>query len=199
MRTISRLFLALSVFVIQKQTIPRIVQSMTMLVVAGFLFVVSGQQTASNIDRDRGSVMLRIIKEELKNNYYDPAYHGMDLEVRFKASDERIKEATSLGQIFGIIAQTLVELEDSHTFFLPPGRSYTVEYGWQIQMIGEKCYVIAVKPGSDAEVKGLQVGDEVYSLDGVGPARANFWKIQYMYRSLRPQPGVRMVVIKPGG
>ena len=199
MRTTNRLFLTLSVLVIQKRTIPRIFQSMTWFLLAGPLFVVSGQQPASSIDRDRGSVMLRIIKEDLKNNYYDPAYHGMNLEARFKASDERVKEATSLGQIFGIIAQTLIELEDSHTFFLPPGRSFTVEYGWQMQMIGEKCYVIAVKPGSDAEAKGLRVGDEIYTLDGVGPVRANFWKLQYMYRTLRPQPGVRLVVIKPGG
>lgn len=33
-----------------------------------------------------------------------------------------------------------------------------------MQMIGEKCYVIAVKPGSDAEAKGVRVGDEVYTL-----------------------------------
>lgn len=199
MRLVCRLILTLPVFVTHKQMVPRILQSMTMLLLAGPLFIVPGQQPASSIDRDRGRVMLRTIKENLQNNYYDPAYHGMDLEARFKTSDEKIKEATSLAQIFGIIAQTLIELEDSHTFFLPPGRSYTVEYGWQMQIVGEKCYVVAVKPGSDAEAKGLRVGDEIYSMDGFGPARANFWKLQYTYRTLRPKPGVRLVVIKPDG
>ncbi len=199
MRTIYSLILPLSDFVNKKPGVPRVFQSLALILLTGALFVVPAQQAASSIDRDRGSVMLRTIKENLKSNYYDPAYHGMDLEARFKASEQKIKTATSLGQIFGIIAQTLIELEDSHTFFLPPGRSVTVEYGWQMQIVGEKCYVVAVKPGSDAEAKGLREGDEIYSMDGFAPIRANFWKLQYTYRTLRPRPGVRLVVIKPNG
>jgi len=62
-----------------------------------------------------------------------------------------------------------------------------------------KCYVVAVRPGSDAETKGLKVGDEVYSIDGVGPIRENIWKINYLYRALRPRPGMHLVIIKPDG
>jgi len=138
------------------------------------------QKPPSSIDKERGHVILSTIKDDLKKNYYDPAFHGMDLDTRFKTADERIKQAESLGQIFGIIAQVLVDLEDSHTFFLPPGRSYKTEYGWQMQIMGDKCYVTAVKPGSDAAAKGLKAGDEVYSIDSMGPVRENFWKIQYM-------------------
>jgi len=143
--------------------------------------------------------MLGVIKDDLKKNYYDPNFHGIDLDSRFKTADEKIKQAQSLGQIFGIIAQVLVELDDSHTFFLPPGRASKTEYGWQMQMIGDKCYVSAVKPGSDAAAKGLKEGDEIYSIDGWAPIRENIWKIQYMYRTLRPQPGMRLVIIKPDG
>ena len=160
---------------------------------------VHAQQQPSSLDRDRGRVMLRVIKDDLKKNYYDANYHGMDIDARFSAADEKIKQATSLGQIFGIIAQALIDLEDSHTFFVPPERSYQTEYGWQMQMIGDKCYVVAVKPGSDAEAKKLSQGDEIYSIDGIGPIRDNMWKIQYMYRALRPRPGMRLVVIKPDG
>ena len=143
--------------------------------------------------------MLSIIKEDLKKNYYDPTFHGVDIDASFKAAAEKIKQAQSLGQTFGIIAQTLIDLDDSHTFFLPPGRSQKTEYGWQMQMIGDKCYVIAVKPGSDAEAKGLKEGDEVYSVDGLGPIRENFWKLKYMYHALRPRPGMHLVIIKPDG
>jgi len=93
--------------------------------------------------------MLDTIKDELKRNYYDPAFHGMNLDTRFKEADAKIKQSTSMGQVLGIIAQVLIELNDSHTFFLPPGRSSRTDYGWVMQMIGEKCYVVAVKPGSD--------------------------------------------------
>lgn len=143
--------------------------------------------------------MLNVIKSDIKKDYYDPNFRGIDLDARFKVADEKIKQATSLGQIFGIIAQTLIEFEDSHTFFLPPSRPYTTEYGWQMQMIGDKAYVVAVKPGSDAEAKGLKEGDEIYTIDEVGPTRENMWKIQYSYNALRPRPGMRLQVIKPGG
>ena len=105
--------------------------------------------------------MLKVIKEDIKRNYYDATYRGMDLDARFAAADEKMKGATSLGQIFGIIAQAMADLNDSHTFFIPPSRITKTQYGWQMKMVGETCYVTAVKPGSDAEAKGLKVGDAV--------------------------------------
>src|SRR5688572_10592989 len=67
-------------------------------------------QTASSLDIDRGRGMLTAIKSDLKKNYYDPQYHGIDIEARFKAADDKIKQAASLSQILGIIAQTLLDL-----------------------------------------------------------------------------------------
>jgi C-terminal processing protease CtpA/Prc len=74
-----------------------------------------------------------------------------------------------------------------------------VEYGWQMQAIGDKCYVIAVKPGSDAEAKGLKRGDLILSIDGFTPTREMLWKIQYYYYTLRPKPGMRLIVQSPEG
>ncbi|MGH9880180.1 MAG: hypothetical protein ACRD6N_01995, partial [Pyrinomonadaceae bacterium] len=65
-------------------------------------------QAPSSFDIERGRIMLKVIKEDLKKNYYDPAYRGMDVEARFKTADEKMKQATSLGQIMGIIAQALL-------------------------------------------------------------------------------------------
>jgi C-terminal processing protease CtpA/Prc len=177
----------------------RLLQLTAVMLIAGTLLAVFGQQAPTSLDRERGHVMLRAIKDDLKKNYYDPAYHGMDLETRFKTADEKIKEATSVNQIFGIIAQTLIDLDDSHTFFLPPGRSTKTDYGWRMKMIGAKCYVAAVKPGSDAEAKGLKEGDEIYAIDGFGPTRENLWKIEYSYFGLRPRAGMHLFVIKPDG
>jgi C-terminal processing protease CtpA/Prc len=158
------------------------------------------QPPPSKFQIDRFRLVLGTIKEDIKKNYYDPNYHGMDLDVAFKEADEKIKQATSLGQIMGIIGQLLINLDDSHTFFLPPGRSYRTNYGWRMQMIGDKCYVVAVEPGSDAEAKGLKEGDQIYSIDGrFMPMRKNLWKIEYLYNHLRPQPAVRLVVVKPDG
>lgn len=150
-------------------------------------------------DIERGREMLKIVKEELEENYYDPNFHGMDLKTRFKAADERIKNAKSNGEINSIIAQVLVELNDSHTVFLPPNRAASIDYGWRMQMIGDTCYVVDVKPGSDAEAKGLKVGDVVWSIDGYEPTRENLWKIKYSYYTLKYRGGMRLVLQNPDG
>ncbi len=186
MRTLVNSFTKLSVVV-------------SLILLSSIFALCLAQQPPSNFDKQRGQMMLRQIQEDLKKNYYDPQFHGMDVEARFKTADEKIKQAQSLGQIFGTIAQVLVELNDSHTFFLPPGLNSRTEYGWQMQMVGDKCYVTAVKPGSDAAAKGLTEGDEINTLDGRGVARENFWKIQYLYHALRPQPGMHLGIIKPDG
>jgi len=157
------------------------------------------QQPPSKFDIARARDMLSVIKGDLRKNYYDVNYHGMDVDARFKAADDNLKQATSLGQLFGIIAKVLLDLNDSHTFFLPPGRASRTEYGWQAQMIGEKCYVVSVKPHSDADVKGVSPGDEVTSIDGTAPTRENMWIFEYLYRALRPRPGVRLLITKPDG
>lgn len=185
-----------------RPTVKRTVALITLLLILFTLTLssASGQQgPPSSLDRERSRAMLGAIKDDLKSGYYDPNYHGMDLETRFRAADEKIKQAASLGQIFGIIGQVLSELDDSHTFFAPPSRSTRTDYGWAMQLIGTKCYVVKVKPKSDAEAKGLKEGDEISSIDGRVPVRENIWKLNYLYHALRPQPGMRLVVIKPDG
>lgn len=156
-------------------------------------------QSLSSFDRQRYSQMLDVLKSDIKKNYYDENYHGINLDEHFKQAQEKIKQATSIGQALGIIAQALLDFNDSHLFFQPPGHVVKVEYGWQMKMIGDKCFVTAVKPGSDAEAKGLKPGDEIYSIDGFEPTRDNMWKMQYYYYALRPRAGVKLVILEPDG
>ncbi|HEV3471204.1 MAG TPA: S41 family peptidase [Pyrinomonadaceae bacterium] len=151
------------------------------------------------LDRERSRTMLSIIKDDLKKNYYDPTFRGMNLDERFKQADEMLKGSNDRGEMFAIIAQVLIELDDSHTFFIPPGRTVRVDYGWRMQTFGDNCYVTAVRPGSDAEAKGLKVGDLVLEAAGYGITRNNHWKFQYLFDVLRPQSGMRVVVQSPGG
>jgi len=174
-----------------------------MIAITGVVALTGTAQTAGpqsvGYIRDRGRAMLKTIKEDIKKLYYDENFHGMNLDERFKLADEKIKTATSNGQIFGIIAQVVVELNDSHTSFSPPGRYDRFDYGWKMRMIGDLCYVVEVDAGSDAEIKGLRVGDVVYSIDGYEPTRANLWKIKYSYYRLNPRPGMQVVVQDPDG
>jgi C-terminal processing protease CtpA/Prc len=149
--------------------------------------------------RDRGKEMLGAAKEDIEKYYYDPKFHGMNLDERFKTAREKINTASSNSQIFSIIAQAVVDLNDSHTFFLPPDRYARFDYGWRMQMFGDIPIVVAVKGGSEAESKGLKVGDVVYSIDGYQPTRKNLWKIEYSYYVLKPRATVRLVLQNADG
>ena len=75
----------------------------------------------------------------------------------------------------------------------------SVTYGWSMQAFGDACYIVSVKKESDAAKKGVKVGDLVLQLDGIRPTRANLNMVRYVYYSLSPRPGVRLVVEHPDG
>lgn len=166
---------------------------------AGFsLTTARAQSQLGPYDRSNASTMLDTLKDDLKNNYYDPSLRGMDLEARFKEAQGRIKEAQTRDQLIVALAQFLLELNDSHTFFIPPSRSAKVEYGWEMQMIGDNCFVTGVKPKTDAEAKGLKPGDAILAVDGYRPSRENLWKMYYRYYALMPARSIRLIVQSPG-
>jgi hypothetical protein len=66
------------------------------------LLPIAPAQKLQSKDRDRGQIMLDRIKDDLKKNYYDPNFRGMNLDIRFKTASDKIKEAESVGQVFGI-------------------------------------------------------------------------------------------------
>ena len=141
--------------------------------------------------------VLRVVKTELKDSYYDPTFHGVDIDERFKEAEAKMASAVSIEQLAGIVAQVLLDLNDSHTYFLPPHDSIRMEYGWRMQPVGDDCYVGAVKPGSDAEAKGLRAGDKVLTIDGKPMDRSKIWLANYLYYKLRRQPTMTLLVEKP--
>ena len=159
------------------------------------LFVAKGQsQPMSNFDRDRALFMLEDVAKDVEKHYYDPSFHGVDWDATVLEAKQKIKSETSLNLALAHIAAALISLDDSHTFFLPPPRPYVHDYGFQMEMIGDRCYVIRVRPGSDAETKGLKPGYEVLTLNGYQPERTTLWKMEYRYNTLRPEPGLRLTV-----
>lgn len=161
--------------------------------------ILSDAQELRKLDRDRGQAMLKAVKEELQKHYYDPAFHGLDLEERFARAGRDIERAASLSHMHGIIAQAVLDLDDSHTFFVPPQLTVKHDYGWRMRIIGDVPYVIAVKPRSDAAAKGLKPGDAVLSVDGRPVNRRAMWIFKNLYYRLRPVPEMRLVVQSPSG
>ena len=139
-------------------------------------------------NRDRAFSMLKGIKEALETHYYDPKYRGIDIEQKFKEAREKIKTLETNADMFRVIAMLLLEFNDSHTTFYPPARSNHVQYGFSMQMIGSQCIVVDVKKGSDAEKKGIKVGDRIAKIGQYPVTRDTLWVLNYFIYRLEPQP-----------
>jgi carboxyl-terminal processing protease len=170
----------------------------TFIFVFSFCFTCPADAQVSGADRSAAIGMLEITKDEIKKNYYDPAYKGVDIDFVFEQAKERMKAAPTRDALMMIIAQSVIAFDDSHTTFFPPSRAADVDYGWRVGMVGEDAYITGVKPGTDAEVKGLKVGDRLMSIDGFRPTRKNLWQMYYRYFGIMPSPMVKMVVLRPG-
>jgi len=143
--------------------------------------------------------MLRTVRRDLEQHYYDSTYHGLDLAVRFDSAAARVRRAQSNGEVFGIVAMTLLELNDSHTSLMVPERVNDVDHGWDIQMIGDSCYVVDVDSGSDAAAQDIRIGDQVLAVNRFVPGRADLWKALYWIHDVDPQPAVELIVRSSGG
>jgi carboxyl-terminal processing protease len=168
------------------------------LAVLGPVFT-SAQAQLSDLDRERAQQMLKTTIEEVRKNYYDPKFHGVDLDKEYTEAKQRIAKVASMNMAIANIANALDALDDSHTFFLPPAHPVRFEYGWEYQMVGDHCFITQVRPKSDADAKGVKPGDELLSINGIVPARDITWKLQYMFGALRPQPSLKLVLQSPDG
>ncbi len=151
------------------------------------------------LNRERGKTMLKEIKEILEQHYYDKSFKGIDLDKRFKETEEKLKTLDTNAQIFRQIASVLMEFDDSHTRFFPPGRSNRVEYGFAMQVIGNNCFVVDVKKGSNAEKQGLKVGDVIQKIGQYDVNRSNLWALNYFIYQLEPLPLLPLTITNSSG
>jgi len=149
-------------------------------------------------DRELAQIMLSNVHDALKKNYYDPSFHGVDIDERLKKYSAEIKSANTIQAAFRLVEAYLVGLNDSHTRFIPPPNSKWIAYGFRFEMIGDKCFIIALRPGSDAAQK-LKLGDQILSLDGYAVNRADLWQLKYYLDLLPPRQTTDFTLRDPTG
>jgi carboxyl-terminal processing protease len=149
-------------------------------------------------DRERAKAMLEDMKETVRKNYYDPTFHGVNWDERYATFKERLDKAETLGDSFRTIAAFMSGLDDSHTFFIPPRRSYRLDYGYRVQLVGDVCYVTQLRSETDAAQK-LHIGDQVVSLDGYGVNRKDLWQLEYYLNELDPKANSEFALKDPAG
>lgn len=157
----------------------------------------SVQEQMSSIRRQEALQILHDASEAVHRHYYDSKLRGSDFDTRVQQADKRIREVKTFSEALGVVAWTLETLNDSHTFLIPPRRPYDVQNGWEMEFIGENCYITAVQPGSDAVAKGMKPGDQVLMIEGFRPTRETLWKIRYAFNVLAPRSGTHLVLASP--
>jgi len=168
---------------------------------ASFAFssVFARPEQYSKTDREFAQEMLKHVAADVPKYYYDSKLHGVDWDGKVQEAKRNIESATSMDAAVSEIAALLDTLDDSHTSFYPPPRNMRHDYGFRVEMIGDHCFVTHVEANSDAEKKGLKVGDELLAVNEHPLSRQTIWRLEYIYNVLRPQPGLRLTLAdKPG-
>ncbi len=153
----------------------------------------------SNIDRERALGILYGVSKGIQELYYDPKMNGVDWSAAVANAKTKIAESNSLNEALTQIAIAVDMLHDSHTQFRPPARPYRLDFGFQHQMFWSLCFVTRVRPGSDAEAKGLKPGAQILKMNGVVPSRQSLRSIEYLDNVLNPQPEMQLEVQYPSG
>lgn len=172
------------------------------LVAAGLLIfaliaMVKGQDLAA--EKQLHKQILKNLRNDLREYYYDPKLKGIDLDASLKKADEFIDKAKSVEKMTDIVARVLYPFDDSHLAFLPPPKTISVEYGWTLAPVGDNVYITSVDESSDAWRKGLRAGDRVHMLDGFIASREHFNLLIYHYEVLAPRFKLELIIEKPSG
>jgi carboxyl-terminal processing protease len=148
--------------------------------------------------RDRGLKMLEQLRKDLRQYYYDSTFNGVDMEAAYQKAENGVRNAPDNNRLMGALADYLLTLQDSHTWFAPPAKVAEVDYGFATTFEGDTAFVVSVTKGTDAEAKGLKRGDAILKWDAFRPERRSWWLIEYVYYALSPRPGLQLVVRSPG-
>jgi len=156
------------------------------------------QETIDKTKLEWAHAILRDAHDAVKKYYYDPAYHGLDLEAQYRLYDEKIDSAPSFNECLRFVAAFLEGLRDSHTYLIPPDRPYRFDYGFRMQLFGDKAFITRTRPGTDAETK-VHPGDEVLAYQTNPVNRSDFHDVSYLFNNLMPRTNIQLDLRDPDG
>lgn len=174
------------------------VWAFSVVLISALSGILDAQQKTDSTKIERARGILRDAHDVVKKYYYDPKYHGLDLDTRYQQYDDRIKTALSFNEGLRMVAGFLEGLKDSHTFLIPPDRPYRFDYGFRMQLFGDNAFITHVRPGTDAESK-LYVGDQVIACQTNPVNRTDFGDLLYLFGSLMPRTTIQLDLRGPDG
>lgn len=117
-----------------------------------------------------------IVWKRVKDNHYDPTFHGVDWDAVRTRYAPRVRKAQSDSKFYALLNQMLGELKQSHFGLIPPdaylaqeetkGRSMEGEVGLTAQLVENKPIITRVTPDSPAAEAGLRPGFQLTKING---------------------------------
>jgi hypothetical protein len=80
--------------------------SLATALTASNFFLGQPQQQITALDRGLAELMLSKVHETLKQNYYDPSLHGINIDERYKHYLEPVKNGKSIQSAYRVIGRT---------------------------------------------------------------------------------------------
>ncbi len=116
--------------------------------------------------------LLDEVWEQVNRRFYAADFNGADWATARARYHDRVAAATNDDELYTVLNDMLVELDDAHTAALTPQESWE-EYwaerafvGLNLEWLKPSWLVSEVRPGSAAEAAGVQPGWLVLSRDG---------------------------------
>lgn len=149
-------------------------------------------------ERGRMEDIMDVVAKDIEKHFYDPRLKGGDWKAITERARQRIRQADHLGDMLAAIASVPHQLNDSHTVFIPPGRSAKVDYGFETQPFAMDILVYKLKKDGPAAKAGLQLGDKVIAMDGFAAKRENFFEMTRYFEFLNPATEITLQVVRGG-
>jgi len=175
-----------------------------LVVTATLLFAFLTLTVSSTDDNDPKLIrwkMQRILKEVsqiIEKNYYDAKLNGVNWKSAVEVARKRIDEADHTGEMVAAISGLVARLNDSHTVFIPPGRTEHPHFGFEVKPFGEDAIVYEVMPQGPADLAGLRVGDGIEVVNDFKVTRANIDDMMRYFRLLNPNRTLHLTVATDG-
>jgi len=140
--------------------------------------------------------ILDVVSKDVQEKFYDSAMKGLDWEALTEQTRQHIREADNTGEMIAATSALLDQLRDSHTFFIPPGRTQTADYGFDAKPFGNDILVYKLEKDGPAQKAGLELGDRIVRVDQYDSKRENFFAIMRNLRDLNPTTEMDLSIVR---
>ena len=145
--------------------------------VVALLVCINATSAAAQTRKGTEIAETRRVLEDAYNNvklsYYDPKYHGLNLDSLHEAAKAELSAAVNTRRRYQALAHFLAAFGDPHTYFVVQSRLGLGHYHVGVHFYGDVPIITRVDPGSHAEQAGVRVGDQVIELAHASLTLAN--------------------------